>query len=264
MKISFFEEFPTKKNLKKINLIDFPTKLYVAAKNLEEFCKIKKQIKNKQVKQVIYWPVLNDKFGYWLSPWSDFQILRRTLQEIKNVDVLWDAELPPKRWQMITKLPHFFINKRNIQKFFKHHEKEIYVAEYMVTDEFLRSVMDYFCLNFDPKKYNNKIVKMIYSSMHDFGETIIKHEMDRGVKMYGEKFLVALGTTAIGKLGNEPKITLKLLRRDLKIAKSCNVNEVIIFRLGGLNKKYLNVLKENILNCFIQCFSSSWRKKVNY
>ena len=53
MKISFYEEFPTKENLDKISLIDFPTKLITAAKNLKEFYSINNKIKkykNKNLK----------------------------------------------------------------------------------------------------------------------------------------------------------------------------------------------------------------------
>ena len=61
MKIGFYEEFPTKENLDKIKLIDFSTSLIVAAKNLKEFNLIKnltKKYKNKNIKEVIYWPIL--------------------------------------------------------------------------------------------------------------------------------------------------------------------------------------------------------------
>ncbi|MFH1455348.1 MAG: hypothetical protein ABIF40_00165 [archaeon] len=244
MIISFFEEFPTKKNLDKIKFVKFPTKLYVAAKSLKEFCEIKKQIKSKYIKEVIYWPILKNGEGYWLSPWTKRKALKRTINDVRNMNVLWDAELPRKKRRLLTEMHNFFRNKKDIQNFFKSHKKDVYVAEYLIVDGIMKNFMGFFGLNFDPKKYNNKIVKMVYSSMHDFGEQIIKYEFEKGVKDYGDSFLVALGTTAVGKLGTEPKIKPSLLKRDLKLAKNNGVKEVIIFRLGGLNKKYLDVFSE--------------------
>ena len=73
MIISFFEEFPSKKNLTKINLITWPTKLYIAAKSLSEFQLIRSELKHsspKNIKDIVYWPILEKKEGYWISPFS--------------------------------------------------------------------------------------------------------------------------------------------------------------------------------------------------
>ena len=37
MKIEFYEEFPNKKNLEKLKLIKFKTRLFIAAKSIKEF-----------------------------------------------------------------------------------------------------------------------------------------------------------------------------------------------------------------------------------
>ncbi len=70
MIISFFEEFPTKENLGKLKLVTWQTKLYVAAKSVKDFNRIRSTIKNKHIKEVIYWPVLEKEEGYWISPFS--------------------------------------------------------------------------------------------------------------------------------------------------------------------------------------------------
>ena len=56
--------------------------------------------------------------------------------------------------------------------------------------------------------------------------------------------MVALGTIAVGITGNEPILNPEELARDLKIAKNNGINEVVIFRLGGLNKEYVDVIKK--------------------
>jgi len=48
MKINFYEEFPTEKNLSKINLVKFPTTLIIAAKSWKHFHTIKKNLTNKK------------------------------------------------------------------------------------------------------------------------------------------------------------------------------------------------------------------------
>ena len=96
--------------------------------------------------------------------------------------------------------------------------------------------------------YNNqnaKIIKMFYHSLHPlFNENFFKKELKRGKELHGNKFIASFGTIAIGINGNEPILNEKQLDNDLALAKEENVQEVIIFRLGGLNKKYQKILKK--------------------
>ena len=101
-------------------------------------------------------------------------------------------------------------------------------------------------LNFDPDKYNNKVIKMIYHSIHNFDERFIREQILYGTNKYKDKYLLAYGTIAKGIKENEPLLSLDKLDTDLRIAQECNLNEVIIFRLGGLNKKYLNIIKKYV------------------
>jgi hypothetical protein len=80
--------------------------------------------------------------------------------------------------------------------------------------------------------------------LHNFKEEYVRKELETGVRELGKNYLVALGTISVGIHGNEPNIKLEQLEMDLKLAREANVNEIIIFRLGGLNKKYLRVLKK--------------------
>ena len=61
---------------------------------------------------------------------------------------------------------------------------------------------------------------------------------------YQKDLQVGLGTIATGILGNEPILSPQKLARDLKEMQELNINEVVIFRLGGLNKKYLQTIKK--------------------
>ncbi|MFH1972928.1 MAG: hypothetical protein ABIJ18_05635 [archaeon] len=246
MIISFYEEFPIKKNIEKINLIKFPTKLYIAATSLKQFNRIKKTITSKYVKEIAYWPILKKKEGYWLSPFSKRKALKRIINELKgtSVPVLWDAELPTHQHPSLyfTQLPNFFANRKLIRKFVKSHKK-VYVVEYFFVNQFLEAIFTILGISFPPK-YNTYPLRMAYSSMHDFGSYIMNREIKKGKDRFGNKFIIAYGVLAKGILGWEKPISAKLLERDLKLAKKHKLNEVAIFRLGGLNKEYIKIIEK--------------------
>ena len=87
---------------------------------------------------------------------------------------------------------------------------------------------------------------MLYHSMHNFNEKFIKNEIAYGVKKYKERYLVAYGTIAQGINRDERLLSSEQLDKDLKVAKECDVREVIIYRLAGLNKIYLKIIKKYI------------------
>jgi len=244
MIISFFEEYPTKKNLEKIELIKFPTKLYIAASSIKIFNKIKNQIKSKYVKEIIYWPTLKIEEGYWLSPFSKKEALQRIITETKNVNILWDAELPRNRSLLITQLLNFRKNKKLIKNFFKNYKGTIYTAEYFPEKGLIGRGLKLLGLSFNPNKYNNYQVKMFYSSVHNFKEKFIISKIKKGIKNYKNKYVLGLGVLTTGINNDEPIISKERLERDLKLSKETGLKEVILFRLGGLNKEYLKVINK--------------------
>jgi hypothetical protein len=245
MRISFFEEFPIKENLSKLNLINFPTKLYLAAKSLTEFNQLKSTIRNKQVKEIIYWPILDKKEGYWISPFSKRKALLRILNELNNqkVPVMLDLELPTTKNPSLylTQSLNFLRNKKLISNFIQYHKSEVSLAEYYPNGKkqelFLKAIGIH---------YNNpraKIIKMIYHSMHNFNEEFLTNEIRRGINQYKDNFIMALGTITVGIQGNEPILSPQQLQKDINLAKTEGVKEVIIFRLGGLNAGFLKILE---------------------
>ena len=249
MQISFFEEFPTKENLAKIKFINFPTKLYLAAPSLKEFQKI--QISSSQIIEKIYWPILKRKEGYWFSPFSQRKALKRTLQEVEKskVPILWDAELPTHTNPLLylTQSHNFFRNRNIIRNFIKG-RKNVYTAEYFPSSKSAEILLEILGLSFYSKTHTP--IKMIYSSMHDFGEKFMRREIKNAQGRYGKRVYIGLGTLTHGIRGDEPVISRKLLERDLKICKDLGIKEVIIFRLGGMNKEYQKVIEKFILKSF--------------
>jgi hypothetical protein len=237
MIISFFEEFPTKENLNKVKLIDFPTKLYLATTSLKEFNKIKKSIKNKHIKEIIYWPVLERKEGYWISPFTKRSALKRVLNELKNTPVMLDLELPTRHnpFLYLTQSFNFFANKALIKHFIKQYKSKIYAAEYFPEGKWKILTLKTLGLHYD----NTKVIKMFYSSLHSFSTKFLKKEFKTAKE---RNYLIGLGTISPGIHGNDPMISLKTLKRDLSLAKKEKIKEAIIFRLGGLNKNYKKIL----------------------
>src|SRR3989344_139078 len=194
MIISFFEEFATKENLSKINLINFKSKIYLAAKDVKTFSSLREKIlkQNKKIQDVVWWPVLEKKEGYWISPWSKREAILRIIKEI------------------------------NSKKFL---------------DYWLR----FSGISFSAK-YNHHIIKMVYSSLYGtIDKKYLYKVVNHNKKIYKDKFILSLGIIA-GGLGDEGLISPKELRKCLDIAKISDLKEVVLFRLGGLNRRYLDII----------------------
>jgi hypothetical protein len=58
------------------------------------------------------------------------------------------------------------------------------------------------------------------------------------------QYSISLGTIAHGIFGNEKILSSKNLEKDLEFVKKAGFKKVIIFRLEGLNKDYLNIIKK--------------------
>ncbi len=245
MIISFFEEFPTPQVLKKISLIRFPTRIFLAAHSVAEFLKLKKSISSKYVLEVVYWPILQREEGYWVSPFSSKKALERIFLDVKDkkIPLLLDLEYPTTQNPTLyfTQFP-FFFNNKNILSMLS--SPSLWSAEYYASGPVTDSFLSFFGLHLNPKKYHSHVIKMFYHSLHHFDEQFFEKELRKNVKKWGNKFCVGMGTIACGIHGTEPLLLSKLLEKDLAIAKKVGVSEVVLFRLGGLNQKYLSVLKK--------------------
>ena len=243
MIISFFEEFPTEESLAKLKLVSWPTKLYVAANTLQQFRAVTSVIRhNKNLLEAVYWPILKQKEGYWISPFSRQSALQRLFDELehKKIPVMLDLELPTTQnpWLYLTEIFNFKKDKKLIHSFICNHPGETYLCEYAASEKHLLRLG----LHYSNKK--SKVMKMLYHSVHYYSDEKLKSELQQGVKKYGENFIVGYGTIALGVAGNEPILSAEQLEKDLQIAQEIGVKEVVLFRLGGLDKKYVKVMEK--------------------
>ncbi len=244
MKISYFAEFPMSDSLG-LKYLTSPTKLYLAASSLEEFQKLAKRMKNRFVTEMVYWPVLKKSEGYWISPFSKRTALLRIFQEPQNqkIPVMLDLELPTSQNPLlyVTQGLNFWRNKRLIANFIDSYQGNIYLAEYFPEGKREEKWLRSFGLDFRNKKV--KVIKMLYHSMHNFSDAFLRTELRKGKLIWGKNFIVGFGVVSLGIQGNEPILSSEMLAHDLQIAKEEKMLEIVIFRLGGLDKNIANMLK---------------------
>ncbi len=253
MKISFFEEFPGK-DIEKAKLIDFPSTLYIAAKSLIEFKYFRDKLKRINPKiEAAYWPILQR--SYWVSPFSYSYELSDMEYDLSNdfdykLKVLIDLEFPFLRpFLFFRNLFSVFNNKKRIKGMFKNCERmnlDIVTAEYPAYNRFLKKVLEFFGVSYSLDKYEHRKGLMFYTSI--IKNNSLKSKISRFIvsenKKYPGRIVVGLGTIAVGVLGNEPVLRPKELDRDLKFLKEAGIKEVVIFRLGGLNSQYMDIIEK--------------------
>ena len=233
MKIMFFEEFPTEENMNKLRLIKFQSMLFVAAYSYDQFRMLEKKYSQKNI-EFAYWPILPRKQGYWLSPFVPSKILKRVLRDSSRADrVLIDLEFPRNKWLLLNVFD-FSHNKRLLRKFLNAH-RGVYTAEYP-TSKWLKVLG-----LVSSVKGRYKVSKMVYTKSIPIDATKIVKQLHDA---YGDRLVICLGCIAPGINGREPILSPQGLRHDLEMCKTLGINEVGIFRLGGLNKEYLKVIEK--------------------
>ena len=161
-------------------------------------------------------------------------------EELENCNnhLLIDLELPLDKIMIIKNLFNYFKNRKIIKDFLRSNTEKI------TTAQFPSSIISLFMkiLGLD---YNVNVEKsfMWYSSMSPkFMNDNIKKNL---IKLKNKsKYSISLGTIAIGILGNEPILSPNKLKENLEFVKKAGFSKVIIFRLGGLNKEYTQVINQ--------------------
>ncbi len=68
----------------------------------------------------------------------------------------------------------------------------------------------------------------------------------KSLKDYKNVLQVGLGTIAKGVFGNEPILSPANLEEDLHFLYKHSIDTAVIFRLGGLNEKYLSIIMKYV------------------
>lgn len=253
--ITLVEEFPTEANLAKLELIDFPVNIFIAAESTWEFSQIEERLKKySNVELIGYWPVLKKEEGYWISAFSKRRAIERIIRELKGVNrpisVLWDAELPHLRRRLfLTELPRFLGNRRIIQDFIAAPPTEVtlHVAENRRRGILYQLVLKFFGVTFGPKLEYNRI-EMLYGQ---WDSELLKKFLKTGEQL-GGSYYPAFGLTAegVGDRATEANWMLSPQKLDeqLSIAQDSGIKDVVIYRLGGLSEEYLEMIEKYVSN----------------
>jgi len=260
MRIDFFEQFPTEENLSKASLIDFPSTIYIAATSLEEY-KIFENTLNliHPNLETGYWPILEK--SYYMSPFSYTYEIEKLINELKQnnqekkLKIILDLELPRNKIQCFENIFTFHKNKQLIKQIFLQSESlniEIYTSEYPAPIKSFQTFFQILGISYPLSIHPHKMIIMYYSKMIEikspFLINFIKKQIVHNNKLYGEDFQIALGLTAKG-IGNGTEkyiISPEILDRDLGFMAENGIKTVTIFRLGGLNESYINIIKKYV------------------
>lgn len=250
MRINFFEEFPIKRNLERAKLINFPSTVFLAAKSLTEFNKSKKELFriNSRI-ETGYWPII--KKSYWISPFSPPSELIRILKEVPAIKgkMLLDLEVPILNKRLFLQNMFFFArNKKIIEQIFKQAEKvdlEIYTAEYAPPNKLFKTLAGWLGISYPLEKFAHQKIVMLYSSVakNQWYFRLRKEFLIQEFKKYGDRIEAAVGAIGTGIGGNEPLLTPLRLKEEIASLNENGFKTATIFRLGGLNEKYLEIIK---------------------
>ncbi len=240
-------------NMAKLDLVAWPATVFVAAPSRREFLGIREKYAQKYPHITFgWWPTIPG--SYWVSAFADPSDLERLFSEMisgenqTELPVLVDLEFPIRRSLILKNLHNARANKRKIAEFLANaprHNVKVYTAEYRATGSVVYALWRLLGLSPSFALPHTKI-SMCYSSMvpKRFGqwERVKKFE-GRFALLHKGRICFELGTIATGVWGNEPILPPQALAQDLQWAKESGVEEVFIFRLGGLDDSYMRVIR---------------------
>ncbi|MGM5480297.1 MAG: hypothetical protein ACQESC_02445 [Nanobdellota archaeon] len=257
IEIHFFEEYLKAKNLSKIKFIKHNSILFIACTSYKKFQKHKHIIKQKNPHITVgYWPVIKE--SYWLSAFAPIKEWKRILSEFTTIDkttpILLDLELPIRIKPYLKNLFLLRRNKKQLKKTIQLVETRNLNMYYCQRPEsnFLKiKSLEILGAGVSPQKHTKKILIMYYTSTIERWRGIkkrkkIQEKLKQTYDKYNNRLVLGLGTTAIGEMGNEPIITPENLKRDIRFAKEIGIKEAFIFRLGGHNKKYQQIIESEM------------------
>jgi hypothetical protein len=247
--VGLYEEFPNPWRLAKLEQVDFPVSLAVAAPTRDAFLKVRESIQRDypQVRTVFFWPLLRAEEGYYPGPFSNPEAVRRVMLEATEVPVLWDLEVPPGMKHLSWPLRSIPQNRTATAAWLRARTQPVHIwrsyAFLGLNPWLLRAVG----LHYDPLEYPAVSLHLdLYTTGTGQPEQGLQRLMREGVVTYGARFIPALGVLNDGEGSPAQFIPPETLRRNLRIARTAGVREVWLFGVNGLNAEYLQVVREEL------------------
>lgn len=256
MQFHFFEEFPTEDNLARTRDIAFPCTLFLAAHSGTEFLHLADRLAywNPRIEPA-YWPILRE--SYWISPFAFPHELAELGEELSQLATFWtgrvlfDMELPLLH-------PRLFVSHALS---FSESKKQIYAlchdavekgftvctAEYPMPYRWSGRLQEVLGIAFRSDAFPHIKIPMFYTSISPrwrwaswLGQRMLSPQPHKERNM-----MIGVGTIAEGIFGNEPILSPESLSRDLAFLRQFGVEDVVIFRLGGLSDAYHEVIADH-------------------
>lgn len=254
MKFHFFEEFPTEQTLSPLKWVDFPCTLFLAAPSIQSFLESAADVRAyaKHPIEFVYWPILSK--SYWLSPFAyqdEIQKLEsECLQHRSSIPgILLDLELPFLQTRLFWRNVHRFRRTKKLLRQMWTHLVEadipIYTAEYPLPYQWMETVQEALGIASPMEDFPHTKILMFYSSLFPKAEWAKwwgQKTLHR-TQHYGARRMVGVGTIATGIFGSEPILSPEQLHNDLELLRKHQVQDVVLFRLGGLTEAYMHVIR---------------------
>jgi len=253
-RVHFFEEFPTEETLRPAARMNRGT-VYLAAHSFDEF--LQKQLLLQTINpklEAAYWPLLRD--SYWFSPYSNplelvsfYRSLCLRGEQASPLQVLLDLELPLLKRRLFRENRRYRqVNRQLLERIFEEaprYRLTIHTAEYPCFGKLSQQLFEYLGVSYPIERFSHRKIMMWYSSMiplrlRAFARSGLRWSFER----YQDHLLVGIGTISNGIFGHEPILPPSQMREDLLFLRHLGVQEIVIFRLGGMTEPYWDVLEE--------------------
>lgn len=247
VRVGLYEEFPNPWRLAKLQQVDFPVTLAIAANSREEFLGLRDSILSDypQVREVYFWPLLAREEGYYPGTWSNASAVQRVAAEAEGMPVLWDLEMP--RDLRRSSLRSWLQNRTFLDRWLRTREQPVHLWRSHDTMGLNPLFLRMMGMHFDPLTYSSVLLHL---DLYANGRVLPSEQMARvmrcGVERYGERFIPSLGVLNDGQGPDAFFATPDVLRRDLYLARQAGAAEVWIFGVNGLNDEYLSAIRETL------------------
>jgi len=247
VRIGLYEEFPVPWRLDKLQQIDFPVTLAIAAHSRAEFEGLRKNVLQDypQVREVYFWPLLSHEEGYYLGGWSDADGIRRIAAEAEGLPVLWDLEMPLGQAEL--SFEDWWQNRAFLDEWLGQRTEPVHIWRSHISMGLNPLFLRLAAMHFDPQDYPAVSLQLnLYMTGSGLATDEMAHILRCGVERYGERFAPALGVLNDGEGPEHIFVPTDTLRRNLELARKAGVAEVWLFGVNGLNEEYLSALRETL------------------
>ncbi len=250
--IIFWCEFPQKIQQNRMELIDFSTEVYVAAKNKKKYFYWKKRLQKRNV-QIGALPTLPLRQGYWFSRYTATKDID-TLKEFDGINMKIDIEPPiPYTSMLFRKFSLYVLMKDSLREAWKYANDNIgYLWATIDTLKSKKVIISGFPFpNIVSRSYGDdaKRMRAHFYRNHFLYITFFRNKLLREIvmayysfyvrsklKQYNpERLYFAIGCVGNGIFSTEPVYdNVKEFARDLDRFMNWGVRNLVVFNLEGI------------------------------